>query len=249
VRAGGRLEATTPREWLTLKSTCGPPCRVAPTESSHCSNSSAVVDTVPEYYNLRPWSCLEPTALCNYPLVPLSVFFGRFYCAGCSGSKNLALDSGLLVLSDGPGDYFDNMDCTWVIEAQGPITVVFTLLSTNETKDAVTITEEGGTPRKFSGQTLPRSYASNATRMTVKFSSASEVAAKSDKSFEATGADDSSDLPGFELELYALMPGSTRAPTAVPTKQGGPPASPLCAHALATNKCTHTRTRAPAHEQ
>ena len=130
--------------------------------------------------------------------------------AGCSGAVNLTLDSGVLMLSDGPGDYYEQMDCKWNIEAQGPITVVLAELRTKDV-DVLTITEAGSKPRIWSGELnpLPQSFTSIADRITVTFTSKTK-----------SGVTGSSGLSGFRLELYAPAPGGTRAPTAVPTSHG-----------------------------
>ena len=138
----------------------------------------------------------------------------------------------MLVLSDGPGDYYDQMDCKWNIEVQGPITVVFTELSTAD-DDKVTIgAEEGASPTVYSGKSeLPKSYTTTgkAKRIAVTFTSA----ASKSKSGGATG---SPGFSGFRLELYTL----TAAPTAA-SDDAGVPLRLTHAH-----KRTHTmRTSTP----
>ena len=149
---------------------------------------------------------------------------------------NLTLDAGvgMLVLSDGFGDYYDQMDCKWNIEAQGPITVVLTELNTKDV-DVLTITEPDGKPLSWSGdmKSLPQSFMSKAARMTVTFTS---VASKA----KAGGATASSRLSGFRLELYA--------PTAVPTTVSAGAALPphTCARTQAHNAPAQGRTIRPA---
>jgi hypothetical protein len=139
---------------------------------------------------------------------------------------NLTLDSGvgMLKLSDGPGDYHDQMDCKWNVEAQGPITVVFTDLNTKD-GDVLTITEPGGTPQTWSGdlKSLPqsrRSFTSKAARITVTFTS--NLHTSKAKSVGATA--------GFRLELY---------PTAVPiTNVAG---AALLPHTYAHTACVRRK--------
>ena len=125
----------------------------------------------------------------------------------------------MLVLSDGPGDYYDQMDCKWNIEAQGPITVVFTELNTKDV-DVLTITEPGGKSLTWSRdlKSQPQSFTSKAARLTIAFTS---VASKA----KGEGATASSSLSGFRLKLYA----STAVPTIV-----------SAGAALLLDTCTHT---------
>ena len=116
---------------------------------------------------------------------------------------NVTLGSGPLLLSDGPGLYANDMECVWLVQAAGPITVVFKTLRTGRPNDYVQISDGTGDDavhRVFYGLELPPAFSTNATRMTVKFHS-----------------DWSSRFSGFELELYSLVPGGTWAPSGAPT--------------------------------
>ena len=110
----------------------------------------------------------------------------------------------MLLLSDGPGDYYDQMDCKWNIEVQGPITVLFTELSTADDDEVTISAEEGANPQVYHGKLLPQSFTTTgmAKRIIVTFTSA----ASKSKSVGTTG---SSGFSGFRLELYT--------PTAAPT--------------------------------
>jgi hypothetical protein len=125
---------------------------------------------------------------------------------------NVTLGSGPLLLSDGPGLYANDMECVWLVEAAGPITVVFKTLRTERYTDYVQISEGTGDDavhRVFDGLELPPAISTNATRMTVKFHS-----------------DSSGRFSGFELELYSLVPGGTWAPSGAPTTRWAPDAGP-----------------------
>jgi hypothetical protein len=95
---------------------------------------------------------------------------------------------------------------------------VFTELQTI-TSEAVVIITDGDTPLPaFGGQrdgrSLPPSFTSKAARITVKFAS------------QPSKSTSIRPWSGFELELYALVPGGTRAPTASPTDSGAVPGLP-----------------------
>ena len=130
------------------------------------------------------------------------------------------------------------MTCEWSIQAPAPITIVFTELQTI-TSEAVVIITDGDTPLPaFGGQrdgrSLPPSFTSQAARITVKFAS------------QPSKSTTRRPLSGFELELYALVPGGTRAPTASPTAAGDVPGLPI--YALVRTQ-THTQTRTNAHKR
>ncbi len=101
------------------------------------------------------------------------------------------------MLSDGPGDMYDEMDCTWNIEVQGPITMVLTEMSTAD-DNVVTITaEEGADPKVYNGTvSLPQLFTitGKAKRIVVTFTAAVAESTPS----EAPG---SSSRSGFRLEL------------------------------------------------
>ena len=92
-------------------------------------------------------------------------------------------------VSDGPGDYADDMECVWNITSVGPITIVFKAFSTEECCDFLTISDgtSGDLLGNFSGETLPKVLSTNATSLRVVFKS-----------------DSSSSSVGFELEAFAL---------------------------------------------
>ena len=111
----------------------------------------------------------------------------------------MTLGSGPLLLSDGPGSYADSVECIWLVEAAGPITAIFKSFRTQADCDFVFISEAADAPaRNFSGRDLPPPFSTNATSITVKFTSDAGI-----------------HYSGFELELRAFVPGGT--PTGVPT--------------------------------
>jgi hypothetical protein len=119
-------------------------------------------------------------------------------------------------VSDGPGDYADDLQCTWRITAAGPITVVFKAFATEPGYDFVTLVGGTGGEVNYSGVALPPQFSSNSTSLTIVFTSDG-----------ATGSG------GFELEVFALVPDGTWAPTAAPTTAvpttGTPTAAPSTA--------------------
>ena len=117
--------------------------------------------------------------------------------------ENLTLvGPGPVAVSDGPGDYADNMECAWNINSSGPITIVFKTFSTEADHDFLRIFDgkSGDVLGNFSGETLPAVLSTNATSLRVVFTS-----------------DSSSSSAGFELDVFGLMPGGTWAPTGAPT--------------------------------
>jgi hypothetical protein len=126
--------------------------------------------------------------------------------AGCSGAQNITLSGpGPVPVSDGPGDYAHNTQCTWRITAAGPITVVFQAFATEENYDFVTLVDGAGGEVRYSGVAMPPPFSTNSTSLTIVFTS-----------------DGSSGSSGFELELLALVPGVTWAPTAAPRWTNAP---------------------------
>ena len=107
-----------------------------------------------------------------------------------------------MAVSDGPGDYADDMECIWNINSSGPITIVFKTFSTEADWDFLRISDgkSGDVLGSFSGETLPAVLSTNATSLQVMLTS-----------------DSSSSSGGFELEAFALVPGGTWAPTGMPT--------------------------------
>ena len=123
--------------------------------------------------------------------------------AACHGPSNLALvGPGPVAVSDGPGDYADDMECAWNITSVGPITIVFKAFATEADYDFLRIVDgkSGDVLGSFSGETLPAVLNTNATSLRVVLTS-----------------DSSSSSAGFELEAFGLMPGGTWAPTGTPT--------------------------------
>ena len=107
-----------------------------------------------------------------------------------------------MAVSDGPGDYADDMECAWNITSVGPITIVFKAFSTEANYDFLRIVDgqSGDVLGSFSGETLPAVLNTNATSLQVVLTS-----------------DSSSSSAGFELGAFGLMPGGTWAPTGTPT--------------------------------
>ena len=123
--------------------------------------------------------------------------------AACHGPSNLTLvGPGPVAVSDGPGDYADDMECAWNISSVGPITIVVTAFATEADRDLLRIFdgESDDVLGSFSGETLPAVLNTNATSLRVVLTS-----------------DSSSSSAGFELEAFGLMPGGTWAPTGTPT--------------------------------
>jgi hypothetical protein len=109
---------------------------------------------------------------------------------------------GPVAVSDGPGDYADNMECAWNITSVGPITIVFKAFSTEADCDILKVFDgkSGDVLGSFSGETLPAVLNTNATSLLIVFTSS--------RAFSSVG---------FALEAFALVPGGTWAPTGVPT--------------------------------
>ena len=123
--------------------------------------------------------------------------------AACHGPSNVTLvGPGPVAVSDGPGDYADDMECEWSISSVGPITIVFKAFSTEANYDFLKVFDgtSGDVLGSFSGETLPELLSTNATSLQVVFTS-----------------DSSSSSVGFDLEAFALVPDGTWAPTGAPT--------------------------------
>ena len=117
--------------------------------------------------------------------------------------ENLTLvGPGPVALSDGPGDYADDMECVWNINSSGPITIVFKAFSTEADYDFLKVFDgtSGDVLGSFSGEALPEILSTNATSLRVVFTS-----------------DSFSSSAGFALEAFALVPDGTWAPTSAPT--------------------------------
>jgi hypothetical protein len=117
--------------------------------------------------------------------------------------ENLTLvEPGPVAVSDGPGDYAEELECVWNINSSGPITIVFKTFSTEADCDFLKVFDgtSGDVLGSFSGETLPEVLSTNATSLRVVFMS-----------------DSFTSSVGFELEAFALVPGGTWAPTGAPT--------------------------------
>jgi hypothetical protein len=112
----------------------------------------------------------------------------------------VALGPSLLLLSDGPGVYANNLECIWLIEASGPINIAFNTFDTEENYDVLYIIDGSGDERHFSGSMLPASFTTRSPNITVKFTSDHVI-----RYF------------GFELVLYSLGREGAMAPTGIPT--------------------------------
>jgi hypothetical protein len=154
--------------------------------------------------------------------------------AACHGPSSLALvGPGPVAVSDGPGDYADDMECVWNITSVGPITIVFKAFSTEAGRDFLTVVDgkSGDVLRRYTGTALPAPHRTNATSLRVVFTSDGGVSSS-----------------GFELEAFGLVPGGSWAPTALPTTSaptGSPTALPTWAAATgALGLCCATITHA-----
>jgi hypothetical protein len=117
--------------------------------------------------------------------------------------ENLTLAGpGPVAVSDGPGDYADDMECIWDINSSGPITIVFKAFSTEADYDFLKVFDgtSGDVLGSFSGETLPEILSTNATSLRVVFTS-----------------DWASSSAGFALEAFALVAGGSWAPTGAPS--------------------------------
>ncbi len=117
--------------------------------------------------------------------------------------ENLTLAGpGPVAVSDGPGDYADDMECIWNINSSGPITIVFKAFSTEADCDFLKVFDgtSGDVLGSFSGKALPEVLSTNATSLRVVFTSDGGVASV-----------------GFALEAFALVPGGSWAPMGTPT--------------------------------
>ncbi len=115
-------------------------------------------------------------------------------------------------VSDGPGRYTDNAECTWAIHAAGPINVVFKTFATEIGCDFVKLVDGTGGEVRFSGFVVPPPFSTNSTSLTIVFTSDGSVGGS-----------------GFELEVFALVPGGTWAPAAAPTTAKPTTARPIYA--------------------
>ena len=123
--------------------------------------------------------------------------------AACHGPSDLALvGPGPVAVSDGPGDYADDMECAWSITSVGPITIVFKAFATEAGRDFLTVVDgqSGDVLRRYTGKALPASLSTNATSLRVVLTSNGGVS-----------------FGGFALEAFALVPGGSWAPTGTPT--------------------------------
>jgi hypothetical protein len=125
--------------------------------------------------------------------------------APCRGEKKIDLAREEPVfISDGPSDYGDNVNCSWLITSPGPIEVVFLDFSTEKGYDYVRVSAEGLPPKdySYSGSVVPGPVRTNQTvrSMTISFSS-----------------DGSAIADGFIAKVRVVQPGETASPSAAPT--------------------------------
>ena len=163
----------------------------------------------------------------------LLLLFCLFRTGACDGTVSVTLGPSPLVLSDGPGVYALNVECVWLVEAPGPITVVFTRFHTQADYDFLEIFDgtgdDAGLLANASGPALPEPLFANSTSVKIVFTSTGYVT-----------------FSGFELELFALAPGGTWVPTGVPT--AAPTWASESGAALCFVPCSlpHERMRLPA---
>jgi hypothetical protein len=171
------------------------------------SNNSPLVVVPRALSSTLQWSLEYSIVFCEGCIFVVSAHVA----AACHGQSNLALvGPSPVAVSDGPGDYADDMECAWNITSVGPITIVFKAFSTEANRDFLRIFdgESGDVIGSFSGETLPALLSTNATSLRIMFTSDGGVASG-----------------GFELEAFALVPGGTWAPTGTPTT-GSPTGAP-----------------------
>ncbi len=80
---------------------------------------------------------------------------------------------GPVAVSDGPGDYAEDMECIWNITSVGPITIVFKAFSTEADRDFLVLVDgqSGDVLRRYTGKALPASLSTNATSLRVVLTS------------------------------------------------------------------------------
>jgi hypothetical protein len=136
--------------------------------------------------------------------------------AACSGSLALTLGSTPLTISDGPGDYTRNMNCTWSIAAPSGqrIRIVFNAFNTTEFADHV-IVHDGSRvqehPKRLFGTSIPAPVTSSGPNMLVQF--------VSDNSHHAHGFVATLSLVAGPVGVGKVPPMApiTNAPQPVPT--------------------------------
>jgi hypothetical protein len=95
----------------------------------------------------------------------------------CSGAQSLSGSSGQI--SDGPGAYSANAQCSWSIVSTSPIVLRFLQLDLESGYDFVTIyagSQPSGSPiASVSGQALPTPISTGSTQVSIRFTSDSSV--------------------------------------------------------------------------
>jgi hypothetical protein len=124
--------------------------------------------------------------------------------SACSGVVQLTLSTSPLSIGDGPGDYMNNANCTWLISASGPITVRFSEFSTEYGYDYVKLYDGASTTApllgNFSSTSMPPTVTSTGNALTVLISSDSSTTSAG---FTATLTSASTDAP---LQLTGTVP-------------------------------------------
>ena len=93
--------------------------------------------------------------------------------AQCSGTLTLTAGSG--TITDGPGSYSNNQNCSWLIQptSGGVITLDFTSFDLESNYDYLTIYEGtnsyGSYLRRYTGSSLPSSLTSSSSSLFVRF--------------------------------------------------------------------------------
>ena len=136
------------------------------------------------------WSC-RSCAPTGCSIVAPNKPFAAPPSSTCSGTVQLALSTTPVGISDGPGSYADNADCTWLISASGPVTVTFSDFSTEPGYDYVAL-YDGASPsamllQSFSGAALPTAVTSTGGTLKIRFTSdGSTVGLNTSAGFAAT---------------------------------------------------------------
>ena len=142
----------------------------------------------------------------------------------------LALTLGLtpVAISDGPGEYTRNMNCSWNITAQEEhmrIRIDFTSFNTSEFADHVTVYDGGHVtahPKRHFGTSRPAPITSSGPNMLVVFRSDNGHAAEG---FEATLSAVVGPTPSPHLAPMAPLTGTPIRPPSSPPSLRPPPAA------------------------
>jgi hypothetical protein len=144
------------------------------------------------------WSCASCAArLCSIVAPNIDLFaaapnfslFATPPSSACSGAVQLGLSTSPLAIGDGPGNYPDNTDCTWVVSASGPITVRFSEFASEPGYDHVKLYDGASTSapllQSYSGVALPGAVTSTGGSLTVRFTSDSSTLGVNTSGFTA----------------------------------------------------------------